>query len=297
LRIRKALFVSNLALVLVLGYVVFKTVMLPEPLEKPLAPRAAQGNVSASPKPEASVPVNYEGILQRNLFGGSGASTDANGNPADNSGGVIRSGTETGLELIGTIAGSSELARAIIMDTTTKSTELYKTGDSIAGAKIASIERNAVILVRNGEKSVLKLNVNRPTPEAAQPSPPAVANKSESGQNNTIRESNEPVRARAAAEAPSSSEGVLDQIVRNATIEPYVVNGQTEGLRITGLENLKMAQFIGLKDGDVIRKVNGQVLTSKQKAFQVFRKTRTQTGVEMELLRGNQEKNLSFVLR
>jgi type II secretory pathway component PulC len=85
-------------------------------------------------------------------------------------------------------------------------------------------------------------------------------------------------------------------ILHKATIEPYVRNGQTEGLQLTGLENIPMADMIGLRSGDVVQSVNGQQLTSKQKAFQVLMKAKTQSKIDIQLLRDGQSRNLSFDL-
>lgn len=88
----------------------------------------------------------------------------------------------------------------------------------------------------------------------------------------------------------------MTDIFRRATIEPYVKDGQTEGLRLSGLENIPMAEMLGLRNGDIVQSVNGQQLTSKQKAFQVLMKAKTQSSIDVQLLRDGQSKNLSFKL-
>jgi len=75
-----------------------------------------------------------------------------------------------------------------------------------------------------------------------------------------------------------------------------VNNDRTEGLKITGLESFPMAQALGLQNGDVVQSVNGQQLTSKQKAFQVLMKAKTQSKIDFQLLRDGKSKNLSFNL-
>ncbi|MCP4707620.1 MAG: hypothetical protein GY869_03260 [Planctomycetes bacterium] len=65
-------------------------------------------------------------------------------------------------------------------------------------------------------------------------------------------------------------------------------------MRITKLENVKNAKLLGLKDGDVIRLVNGQLVTNKQKAFQVIRKARTQPFLDVEIQRDSFTKTISF---
>ena len=89
----------------------------------------------------------------------------------------------------------------------------------------------------------------------------------------------------------------LETILTKATIEPYLVNDQVEGLRITNLETIPMAKAFGLKEGDIIRQVNGHRLVSKQQAFQVVKKAKSHTIISLELLSGGETRELSFTLR
>ena len=88
------------------------------------------------------------------------------------------------------------------------------------------------------------------------------------------------------------SEGLL----KKAIIEPYIVDGEVEGLRITGLEDKSIAKALGLRNGDIIRRVNGHRLTNKQKAYQIFKKASSQPALDIELLRDNKTKKLSFAM-
>jgi S1-C subfamily serine protease len=89
----------------------------------------------------------------------------------------------------------------------------------------------------------------------------------------------------------------METILAEAVIEPYVVNNLTEGLMITGIQNLKAASDLGLKNGDVIRSVNGHRLAGRQTAFQVFKKAMSGQSVGLELMRDGKIKKLSFPLR
>ena len=77
-------------------------------------------------------------------------------------------------------------------------------------------------------------------------------------------------------------------------VAPYIINGQQEGLCITGLDDLSMAGHLGFKNGDVIQTINGQMLTDKQKAFQVLKKARSQSSLSVQLLRNRHKMDLSF---
>jgi type II secretion system protein C len=269
--IRKLLFISKLALALVLGYVVIIT-LLPEQKEKNSTPASVRGgNVTSLHKATRSSdlsPNDYSEIIE--------------GNPFDSSGQIA----ELGLALSGTISGSPAVARAVIKDLKTGVLELYKIDQTVAGARIESIEENAVVLVSEGQRMVLKLNI-------------ASSGSNNNNQLNSPQAINEMSKVAKAdlhtkkADVQTKIEYV-EAVLNKAAIVPYFVDGKAEGLQITGLENLSIAKNLGLKNKDVIRSVNGHRLTNKQKAYQVFKKAKSQPAIDIELLRDNNTKKLSF---
>jgi general secretion pathway protein C len=264
-------------------------------------PDAACGNQpvieSQTAPPEPRSASYYTAIVRRNLFPGTDnagdSPSDAGPPPAPDAATSVRA---LGLRLVGSIAGGSDTSRAIIQDTKSHTTGSYKLGDSIASATIEAIHRDAVVLRYQGRLLTLTLRSDS-AGEAASKSP-ASNDKSD---RNTDRQ---PEAKEATATAPADTQfalpqnrvGYVAEVLREATIEPSVRNGQVEGLKITGLENAPMAQLFGLKNGDVIQSVNGQPLTSKQRAFQVLMKATTQRNIDIRLLRDGKSKDLSFDL-
>ncbi|MDH4239961.1 MAG: hypothetical protein OEW48_10400 [Phycisphaerae bacterium] len=90
----------------------------------------------------------------------------------------------------------------------------------------------------------------------------------------------------------------IETVLRKAVIEPYHnINGQIEGLQISGLEQVLAAKDLLLKSGDIICLVNGQLLSSKKIASKVFRQARKLPIIEVELLRNGQTMILQYHLR
>jgi hypothetical protein len=90
----------------------------------------------------------------------------------------------------------------------------------------------------------------------------------------------------------------IETVLRKAAIKPYHnINGQIEGLQISGLEKILVAKDLLLKSGDVICLVNGQLLSSKKVASKVFRKARKLPIMEVELLRNGQTMTLQYYLK
>ena len=232
--------------------------------------------------------------IKHNIFGGSAPSATVDTSLwRDRIAGLLQSAEkELGLMLLGTISGSKAVSRAVTKDIKDEQIGLYKTGDTVADATVESIEKDAVILLHKGQKKVLRLHSSGGSGGQENQQAP---------ERQVVEQNSEAVKTDLQAEqAPQEVQtkaGHIETMLRKAVIEPYQADGQMEGIRITGLENVPIAKELGLKNGDVIRSVNGQRLTSKQKAFQVFMKARTQPTMDVELLREGRTKELSLILR
>jgi type II secretory pathway component PulC len=296
---RKALFTSKLALVIVLGYVVAKAVLPSGDTDNHLAPVSAHGKGRAQAIEPTHLPdlslKDYTQIATRNPFG---TSTPAKGSEqgsfTDDSFRLARSvSEELGLALFGTISGSPSVARAIIKDLKTGVCDIYKVGQVVGNACIEGIEANAVILFQDDEKKILDITTWRFNNSDNNH---AYLSQTNNG-SNKVQETDLSAE-KSGTNIRTKSEHV-EEILKSAVIEPYVVNvnGQTNGLRITGLEEAGIAGDLGFKNGDVIREVNGQQLTSKQKAFQILKKARSQATINFEILRNNEIEKLVFDTR
>ncbi len=74
--------------------------------------------------------------------------------------------------LMGTIGTDASDSRAIIMDKTDKSQNIYKKGDFVQGVKIKEILRQRVILAVDGQDKILEMNESISyTPQTQAPAP------------------------------------------------------------------------------------------------------------------------------
>ena len=82
----------------------------------------------------------------------------------------------------------------------------------------------------------------------------------------------------------------VESVLKNAVIEPYCINGQIEGLQISGLEKIPEAKALLLKSGDIIIAVNGETLSSKKDAYDIFKKARKEPIMIIDLLQDGEAK-------
>ena len=294
MNIRKVLFIAKLVLVAVLAIVVIRTaVVLWHAACAQTLISAADTEGTTALKPTTQVDnstKDYTSIIEQNVFSPARSSSAMQKSLWDSSvtAMVPSAEQELGLVLLGTVAGTPSISRAIIKDSGSNIPQLYRIGEIVAGARVQSIENNAVILLHNGQSKILRLQIGRNHSQS----------QTEVSRSQTGTEVAEAARSGTrVTEVPAQQTGHVETILSNAVIEPYSVNGKTEGLKVSGLENLPMAKEIGLKDGDIVREVNGHQLTDKRKAYQVLKKARTQPSVSVELQRDGKTKELSFASR
>jgi general secretion pathway protein C len=288
--LNRLLWVVNLALAVALAWMIWGLAK-PASSRPSGAPRATQPPARPADPSVAAKPPDYTAIMQRNLFGTAPAPGPAAAPAAPAEAGP----TQLQLRLLGTIAGGPAFARAIIEDAA-KAQNLYRVNETVQGAKIIEIQRNRVILQVGNRRETLELasgSTAASGPEAE--GPRAVAPPKAVVPREAVRVMS-PTEFEINKRALLARIGGLETIMANAKLEPYVVDGQPKGLRLTGIEGVTMAAFIGIQNGDVITSVNGQELTSMQKAYQVFQKARSQPQLDVQLLRGEQVKALQFKL-
>jgi type II secretory pathway component PulC len=249
--------------------------------------------VEIIPRENPLLPGRDKIIVERNIFGISGL------NPAREN--PLREKTQTPISilksqfrLLATVAGDDQLACAVIENLKSKMQNICKTGDIIDGAQIERIERNKVVVLYREQLEVLHLNIMcKALDPVDKNEEPVIAQK----QNET-----ESVKVVSPFEKGIGKRAFVTQVpaievfLEKMEVAPYIMNGQQEGLSITGLDDLSMAGYFGFKNGDIIQNVNGQALTDKRKTFQVLKKARSQSSLSVQLLRNKRKMDLSFEL-
>lgn len=82
----------------------------------------------------------------------------------------------------------------------------------------------------------------------------------------------------------------VETILRKAVIDTYCVNGRVEGLQLNALDEISQARDLLIRSGDIILAVNGQTLSSKKEAYDIFKKARKEPIMIIDLLQDEQPK-------
>ena len=233
----------------------------------------------------------YSIILDRNIF-------NSAHNPLEAFEGADEAvSSPSNLRLLGTIAWNEARSIAVIEDKSSRKVDAYRIGDRIGDYEITRIDRGRVYLSRNGTEEVLEL------PDLAKTSSASSAGRGAGRQGRRFtssvlegirREGNRFEVDHSVIEKAMSNMG---QILRSARVVPYLKDGKLKGFKIYGIRRGSLYDKIGLKNRDIIQRVNGIELTGPEQALQLFEILRNERQITVDIIRNGKQQTLTYTIR
>lgn len=193
------------------------------------------------------------------------------------------------LKLKGTLFTSSLNPLAIIEDTRSGQAVMYELGDIIeSGFKIIDITRGEVSLkAPEGE-----FKISFPTGAIGQP---LTASSPESeNYYNISREGDIFVVDEATVSDATRS---IKDIMRNVKVSPHFIDGKPSGLAVTRFTPIGILKEIGVKEGDVIRSINGLSLNTPYQIFTAYYKLKNQQELKVDIIRDKNPLVLTYQIK
>lgn len=89
----------------------------------------------------------------------------------------------------------------------------------------------------------------------------------------------------------------MSRVMTDARLTPKASGGRVEGFLVTEIKPRGIFDAIGLKNGDVLTKINGYDIDSPEKAVQVLSALRGQTNIDLDILRAGKPTSLHYTIR
>ncbi|NOZ63911.1 MAG: hypothetical protein GXO71_03065 [Caldiserica bacterium] len=214
-----------------------------------------------------SKPLSYYSIIERkNIFSLSPLFKPPNSPPPVKK--------ELNLKLKGTVVGKEAFSFAVIEDTKSRKQDLYRIGDTINNLKITAIKENEVILQSAEGQVSLTLSEKLPSSLAA-PS------------------SETEVRILSRQEVEEAKRNV-NQLFSQVRISPFFKSGKMEGFRVSYIIPGSMVERMGIRKGDIIKKINGEAIDSPSKIFEFYRKFGNSNRIVVEVERNGKNESLVY---
>ncbi len=185
--------------------------------------------------------------------------------------------TRLGIVLLGTVSGPERVAFAVMEEKGKRSQGLYHTGDKVQGALIKKVLRGKVILEVNGKDEILEMEQ-------------AKTGKGGRGAGNRSRGDTITV----AHDDLQKSLGNINALLTQVRIRPLIKNGQPDGLVLSRIKANSIFSKLGLKDGDVVKKIDNQLIKSPDDAFAFYNRLKSGAELSLEIARGSETKTLNY---
>jgi general secretion pathway protein C len=191
--------------------------------------------------------------------------------------------------------------------------ELYKIGDTVAGvAKVKAIEWDKVILERDGVEEILEL-----VPDATASAASAVAATLGAG---AIASAGGSAAAARNAARPGVGPDVNVQVVGDNQYEiakeevdkafenlgqlftqmravPHFEGGKAVGFRLFAIRSGSLFDKIGLRNGDVVKRINEIEMNDPSRALAMLEELRNERSLTVDVMRNRQDQTLSYSVR
>jgi general secretion pathway protein C len=248
-------------------------------LTQPAAEALASGSMESSPKPYSA----YRAILQRDLFKTqktqSSAAQQAQINLED------MEETKLQLKLWGTVTGNTQQSYAVIEDTQKREQNLYRVGDSVQDATVKAILRAKVVLTVNGQDEVLAMEEIQggPSRSIASRAVPRASTRSS------------PVRAQRVSLRRNMIDQAIQDVGKLAT--EIRIQPSADGLALSNIKPNSIFRRMGLRNGDVLKSVDGQQIRSVDDALRLYESLKTSDNVTLELQRRGRGRTINYNIR
>ena len=275
--------VLNLGLIVLLAYLAALSVddvvrlhLAPSPGLMQSAPTNAQAAPGLRPRSY------YDAIVKRDIFNLAPAPEVAQP--------TVPTARDLSVKLVGTSLTSLIKPFAILEDKRSGQQTLYRLGDNVPDAgTLAGIERDRVIFDQSGHRVALEMEGKPPTPEA--PVGPragmAVRGVSPMGRNHFV----------IARSTINNSLSNMARLFTEVRAVPNFVNGHSTGFRLSDIQPGSLFAEIGLHDGDLLTRLNGQGVTDPARAMQLFSQLRNQPSITADIIRGGRPMRIHYDIR
>lgn len=245
--------------------------------------------------PAAAIPEDlsaYGPILEKGLFGKSTQGKLTPFVPQSSQNRTQPAFAQTDYTLLGTVLGSFRETYALIQKNSSREERVFRLGDTVFGAgTLASVAKESVEILAGGSR----VKIMTPTAAGGQTqSAPAPATAG-------------PAQGMAAQVGAGSF--IIDQRALNASLDnigqtmtdarllPSMKDGKVEGFRVSEVKPLGIFGTIGIKNGDVLLRINDFPIDSPEKAIQSFASLKGQNRIRLDLVRDGQPATFNYDIR
>lgn len=244
-------------------------------------------DIKIKPQTPVSAPrkvfkVTKEELLERNIF--KTKMLEGNLSPSGMQNPLGAENQGEGYTLIGVFKeGKKPFA---FLEDSSKVIKVVKQGETTNGLKLVKVNFDSIDLLINGQNKTLKF--------------PAVISTKTTADNTakdagTIHEL--PLQISISKAEVMNETKDMNKLLTSMVIAPYYEGSTFQGFRFEQIKDNSLLYKIGLRQGDILKKINGTDIESPQQAISIFSKINELTSVNIDIIRETQRKSLFVDIR
>jgi len=191
------------------------------------------------------------------------------------------------IKLIGTVVAGARSA-AVVTINVSKEHQVFFTGDQIQpGVTLQTVEVAAIVLMNNGQQERINIEEGKvivSAPSVAKPKPARARPTRQVNRNINRRHMQKQLRN-------------FSQLLSQARVTPHFTDKKADGFTISEIVKGSLYEQIGLVNGDVIRKVNGESVTGAEQAMRMYKELQSATNIDVEIMRGGNIQQVSYSIQ
>lgn len=249
-----------------------------------------RGSAASAPTSEATTdPLSaYLPIARRDLFAavraddpGPRRATTASAGPAD-------------LQLLGT-GGTGAQRFGVVEDKKAKEQKLVRLGDELDGAEVVEISWRKLVLRRGAKDEILTVPPDLGVSASPRKTTRRTTTKSAAA-DSKVRKIGDDRFLIGRDEVNHQLEN-LSSLFTQMRAVPSMKDGNTQGFRVFAIRRGSLFQQLGLRNNDVVQRINGMELTDPTRAMGLFEELKGETRLSVDVLRGGEPRTLSYEIR
>jgi general secretion pathway protein C len=260
--------------------------------------RADNGRTGAQvpAAPDVSPLERYEPLLKRNLFGFPPAELVPLGPGEGEAVGQAGPAAATGGELTvaGTVAWADGFGYAVVLSG--EGQELYKRGDHIPGAgKLSRVRPTGITIEGDGRSVEVPVADLAEVVDVSAPQPQARGKTKSAGKTFARQTSSDTYLIDRSGVEESLSNP--KRMLTDARLLPNIVDGKQEGFVMSEVRPGGLYDTLGLRNGDVLLRVNDFDISSAESGLQAFTALRGMDRIKLDIKRGGRVESLTYLIR
>lgn len=233
---------------------------------------------------------HFQAILDQNIFNAArGKLNQAKAGSSRINAGAKFKKILNGLQLNGIVIWG-EYRFALIADKKNGREKQFNPGDQVfkSGVIVHSVEQEKVFLKMGAEIGFLEKMVNKDAVTLKKDTPGSKKAVSQSA----IQQQGQDFYIPSAEIEASMND--FSKLINQARVVAYFKKGVHQGYKIRSIDKGSLYDKIGLKNNDIIKKVNGNAINSTAEAMRLFQVLRNEKEITLQLERGGKPFNFQY---